>query len=167
MSDRTFLQHALGCIGYTTHIVAKIDGQTVFSGTVAAANEPFPTWPDAEWIVDNPAYTWTGNAAFQGTVNHEVTVTSGILLLADTVANNPLRDPEAFGRLDQIIISEQEYSYPYVSNVTINGQLLPPASDAPWETGQGWHTLNKGDVLVATINVIAAEPLPPLPPDNP
>jgi hypothetical protein len=166
MSDRTFIQHALGTVGSTTTIVAKIDGQIVFSGEVNAAAGPWPTWPDYEYVVDNPAYSWSGNSAFQGSIAHEVTVTSGTLLLADTVANNPLRDPDVFGRLDNEIIDDTPYSYPYVSEVRINDQVIAPVSDAPWQTGQGWHELAQGDVLVATINVVASRPAPPPPPPD-
>jgi len=167
MSDRIFKQHALGKVGQVTNITAKIDGEVVFSGTVTASDQPFPAWPNWQYTVENVAYTWTGNAAFQGTIAHEVTVTSGSLLLADTVSNNPLQDPDLFGRLDQVIVDGEVYKYPYISGSVLNGQPIGTATWTPWITGQPWYELKSGDVLVSSLNVVASLTPPPPPPPPP
>lgn len=166
MSDRIFKQHALGKVGQVTNITAKIDGEIVFSGTVTASDQPFPTWPDWEYTVENVAYTWTGNAAAEGTITHEVTVTSGSLLLADTICNSPSKDANLFGRLDTVLVDDETYMYPYISGSLLNGQPIGTATSTPWKTGQPWYELKQGDVLVSSLNIVASEPYPPLPPNT-
>jgi hypothetical protein len=169
MVDRTFRQHGIGIGAVPTEITAKIDGVVVFSGSVLTDDVILPPFPNDLFNVENVAFSWTGDTQFQGTLDMEITVLSGHLLLANTEANNPLINIDFFGRPD-LTIAEGEnvpYCYPYVTDITINGQAWPAVSATPWSTGQGWFNLPASSVYSAKIHVIAStEPIVVEAPDD-
>lgn len=164
MTDRTFQQHALGFGTQEAVVQIEIDDTIIYNGTVETVDQPLPSLPDYDYHVENIAWSWQGDANFQGDLNYVITVNSGTVLMANTTANNPLQDANIYGRLDTEVIDEEAYFYPYVSSALINGlpiQLNP----YPWRQGQYWFTLMQGDVLTLTLKTIAATPPSPPVPD--
>ena len=165
MAIRTFRQHALGFGSTTATITAKIDGAVVFDGAVSTQNIMHPILPNYEFDMNNVAYTWTGDSSYQGVVLVEVTVNSGLLLLAHIEANNPLVSETEFGRFDVVTTGpgEEDFiAYPYVVNEKINGRSIP-AQQVPERLGQAWNWISAGDTWTANVNVVESV-LPP-PPD--
>lgn len=95
MTVRTFKQQGavFAPINSNVNLVAKINGQEVFNGSVSTINEPYPinNWTDD--VID--LFTWTDETALSSTTNLlvslsqdlEITVTGGTLMLRDTLAN--------------------------------------------------------------------------------
>lgn len=163
MAIKTFRQYALGFGTVTATITAKIDGVVVFSGEVLTHNEVKPTLPDYEYDMNNVAYSWTGDSTHQGTSLIEVTVNSGLLLLANIEANNPLIDTEAFGRFDVVSTGpgDEDYiDYPYVSDEKINGNTIP-AQQVPKRLGQAWNWIGAGNTWTANLYVVESILPPP------
>jgi hypothetical protein len=163
MTDRTFQQHALGFGSETASVEVKIGDTVIYNGPISTVDQPWPSLPDYEYTMENVAWSWQADPNAHGVLDYVIQVTSGNVLMADTRANNPLRDVDIYGRLDTETIGEGEdaesYFYPYVSGARING-IMTSLNPYPWRQGQYWFQLTQGDILELTLNTIASTPPP-------
>lgn len=181
MTTRTFKQlgQAYGTSPVT--IVAKIDGEEVFNGTLHTLDQPLPEMPIVPIKLGwgSPLFAWTAGVGYVGTKPMEITVTGGKLLLSNTVANYIVTPPYGPAKLpgdpDYIpdapppnpnAVDKSMLYGPYVdntvlhkdplSNVTINGQAQDQADFNTGDlSGQWFWVLNDGDVFTADVIHIA------------
>ena len=153
MTDRTFKQHAMGFGEVPSQVVFQLDGNTVFSGAVTTVDEEFPSLPDLDYRIDNIAWTWTDDVEFSGTKSISIAVTGSPLMLADTLANNPLGNAELFVSFYSVEIDGVTYEDP-LTDEEIDGvpQSGPPDPTLP---GQWWWTIPAGSTFTATMHVNA------------
>lgn len=174
MTTRTFKQLGQAFGPDPVTITAKIDGVIVFDQTVAALDEPFPSFPDSNTLFNNELFTWTEDVAFAGQRNLEVTVSGGTLLLTDTLANfapsSLVTDPPS------VIVSDDTHFYSFYVFEENGTNVMDPFTDieidgAPKSTshtvapGQiGWHApmpgqwywrVPSGSVFTAVVNIQA------------
>ena len=180
MTIRTFKQlgQAYGTTPVT--IVAKIDGQEVFNGTLHTLDQPLPTMPIGKFGLGwgSPLFAWTNDVEFSGVKTMEVTVTGGTVILSNTVANyietppyGPAKEP---GDPDYIpdapppnpaAVDKAMLYGPYaddtitrrdpLTNVTINGQSQNNVyGTAPDLYGQWYWILKDGDVFNADVIIL-------------
>jgi len=150
---RTFIQKGQGYGNDPVTIVAKIDGNIVFSGTVNTVDQPLPVMPDTGVNIGVNLFTWEKEYTFQGTQAMEITVSGGTLLLTDTLGNNEY-DPSNFTSPYSETIDGITY-YDPLTGETLNGIALegPPQNDLP---GQWYWTIPAGGVFAATVNILSA-----------
>lgn len=153
MTDRTFNQYALGFGNSPAQVVFQINGNTVFTGSVTTLDEPMPALPNAEYVIDNVAWSWTNAVDFEGTQQISVTVSGSDLLLAQTLANNPAANADVFGSFYNIEIDEVTYFDPFTEEA-INGVEQSGPYD-PNTPGQWWWRIPAGSTFSATMNVSA------------
>ena len=174
MTTRTFKQLGQAFGPEAVTVTAKIDGAVVFTGPVTALDEPLPAFPDSNTAFNNELFTWTEDAAFAGTRNLEITVSGGVLLLTDTLANFALSslvtDPVS------AIVSDDTHFYSFYvveengtnvydpfTNIEIDGapkstsHTVAPGQIALYEPlpGQWYWRINSGSVFTATVNIQA------------
>jgi len=170
MTVRTFKQQ--GAVfapnNSNVNLVAKIDGQEVFSGTVPVNTAPFPIKGWTDDVVD--LFSWEAAVDFEGEKQLEISITGGTLLLRDTVANYykisypetapgvypppESSGPDTYGFLyAETYNSEGVLSDP-LTNVKIDGvvQFSRP-QDGP--LGQWAWRVESGSTITATVNVLA------------
>jgi hypothetical protein len=154
MTTRTFQQHAKGFGAATANINVRLDGQEIFSGPVLTENAPLPVLPDSVFVINNVAFTWEKSPGFSGQVALEISVSGSPLLLADTMANYFINEPEF----------ENQYKYFYQSQI---GDILTtePFSDVQIDgistnrpensdfTGQWWWKIMPGSTFACTVNI--------------
>lgn len=159
MSNRTFKQLGQGYSNAAATVIVKVDGATVYMGAVPTINEPVPT--DFTWGKDHRVALWQ----WQTSLNHraaqavEITVTSGRVLLLNTVSDNT-DVPGASGGWNFAQGLVDDFG-PFAvgdpwSDVKINGRAQSLASG---KRGQSYWLLHNGDVLTGNINM----DLPPQP----
>lgn len=174
MTTRTFKQHGQAFGSNTVTVTAKIDGVVIFTGPIAALDEPFPAFPDSGSLLYNELFAWTEDAAFAGSRNLEITVSGGILLLTDTLANfassSLVTDPVS------VVVSDATHFYSFYvfeengtnvydpfTNIEIDGapksaiHTVAPGQIALYEAlpGQWYWRINAGSVFTATVNIQA------------
>ena len=156
MTDRTFRQHAIAFGSTPTQVVCQIGGNTVYSGSVTTLNESLPELPNATYSIDTVAWSWQANAEFSGSQEVSITVTGSPLLLADTLANNPLGNVANFTPFYSTEQSGVTFNDPY-TNEAIDGVAQSRSFD-PAMTGQWWWVIPGGSTFTATMHV---DPAPP------
>jgi hypothetical protein len=167
MTDRIFRQYALGFGSAPCQVTCQINGNTVFSGTVTTVDEPMTSLPNAEYVIDNVAWSWTNPVEFEGTQDITITVAGSQLVLAQTLANDPAANADVFGAFYNIEIDGVVYSDPFTEQ-TIDG-IAQSGPYNPVTAGQWWWKIPAGATFTATMHVTAPPP-PPEPepePDTP
>jgi hypothetical protein len=161
---RTFQQLAQAYGAVPAQVVVQIDGNTVFSGSIATVDQPMPTLPNQETIIDNVAWTWQDDVAFAGSKSITVSVSNSPLILATTLADNPYNDVTQFEAFYSVDVGNVSYADPFTDE-TINGvpQSGPYNPDLP---GQWWWHIPAGSTFAATMHVQAALPPEPTPEES-
>jgi hypothetical protein len=164
MTTRTFKQYGQGYGATPATIAVTIDGVEIFNGDVPTLNEPVPVKP----IVPSEnlgveIYSWTNDVTFQGTNSLQITVANGTFLMTDSLANYfkyvnpPLPDassgPDNFIFFYDVTIDGNAITDP-LTDVSIDG-VARTVTRPEGELGQWCWVLGAGQVLTATINVIA------------
>lgn len=156
---RTFKQLGQGYSNAAATVIVKINGETVYMGPVPTINEPVPT--DFAWGKDHHVALWQWQTALDHRAAQavEVTVTSGRVLLLNTVSDNT-DIPGASGTWNFTSGLVGDFG-PFHgddpwSDVKINGR---PQALASGKRGQSYWLLHNGDVLTGNINMDM--PLPP------
>jgi hypothetical protein len=157
MTDRIFKQYAQGYGSTPCQVLCQIDGDTVFDGPVATVDAPRPSLPDVEVDIDNVAWTWSQNASFDGTRSLSIAVSGSSLVLARTLANNPITGgDEEFGSFYLIEINGVSNFDP-LTDVAINGVAVSkPHTDL---VGQWWWLIPAESTFTATLHVDTIPPL--------
>jgi hypothetical protein len=164
MTTRTFKQYGQGYGATPATIAVILDGVEIFNGDIPTLNEPFPFPPIiSSETLGVEIYSWTDDVTFQGTKSLQITVANGTFFMADSFANyfrytNP-PNPDA---------SSGPNNFIFFYNVTIDGNVITdPLTDVSIDGvtqtitrgvdqyGQWPWVLGAGQVLTATINVIA------------
>ena len=161
MTLRTFKQNALGFGSIPAQVVCQIDGQTVFSGSVTTLDQPMPSLPNSEFMIDNVAWTWQDDVEFSGMKSITVSVSGSPLILATTLADNPYSNVESYDAFYTSEIGNVLYTDP-MTNETIDGiaQSNYPSPDLP---GQWWWRIPAGSIFSATMHVTPPTPPGPSP----
>lgn len=169
MSNRTFLQLGQGYSNAAATVIVKVDGETVYMGSVPTVNEPVPV--DFAWGKDHRVilWQWQKPLAHRAAQAIEVTVTSGRVLMLMAVSDNT--DIVGIKSTWNIVEGMTELTNPVTglvedfgpfhsddawSDVKINGRAQPLWSST---RGQSFWLLHNGDVLTGNINMDL--PLPP------
>ena len=167
MTTRTFKQYGQGYGATPATIVVTLGGVEIFNGNIATLNQPVPDMP----IVPGEnlgveLYSWTSTLEFAGTQALEITVTDGTFLMSKSVANyfkyiDPAKPsgPYATSGVANFVpfynyTVDGEVIYDPLSSVSIDGTAQTVAR-VPGEYGQWYWVLGPGQVLTATMNVIA------------
>jgi hypothetical protein len=167
MTTRTFKQYGQGYGATPATIVVTLGGVEIFNGNIATLNQPVPDMP----IVPGEnlgveLYSWTSTLEFAGTQALEITVTDGTFLMSKSVANyfkyvDPTKPsgPYATSGVANFVpfynyTVDGEVIYDPLSSVSIDGTAQTVAR-VPGEYGQWYWVLGPGQVLTATMNVIA------------
>ena len=160
MTNRTFQQYAMGYGSQPAQVTCEINGNVVYSGAVTTFDRPFPTLPDPDFFT-TVGWTWQNAADFEGTQNFIVSVTGADLLLAQTLANNPLAYPtDLFSSFYQQQIDGVSYEDPFTAE-SIDG-VAQSGPFQPSEPGQWWWRIPAGSTFSANLHIIAcvAQPAP-------
>jgi len=161
MTVRTFKQQGVvfATPDSNINLKAKIDGQEVFNGSVAAIDQPWG-WTDS--VID--LFSWEDDLTFTGTKQLEITITGGSLMLRDTVANYQVLPESTSEKMvssgpDQFVYiysekyngTSETYTDPLI-NIEIDGisQESRP-QDGPM--GQWTWRVNSGSTFTATVRV--------------
>jgi hypothetical protein len=168
MPTRTLRQLGRGHGSSPVSIVARIDNNVVYSGTVPTVNEPFPALPNDELSITDTLFSWENTVEFTGQQDLEISVTGGDLLLADTEANYVNVDDVAQWGGVYYVLDDQgnvTFSDP-LEQEKIDGVLQPDLHTQQNLPGQWWWKINAGSVFTAKVNIIggATERGRPYPP---
>lgn len=176
MTTRTFKQLGQGFGIIPCTITAKIDGVTVYSGTVPTVNQPLPAGPAGVDDGYPDLFTWTNDVNFAGTQSMEITVTGSPLLLAAVNANyvpqvipvtgkieNPdpnwvptnyeSSGPSTYNVIFKESVGDKVYTDP-TTNVVIDG-IAKSVTRNPELTGQRHWLINPGSTFTCQLNVQA------------
>jgi hypothetical protein len=145
-----------------------IGGNTVYSGGVLTVDEPLPhPLPNPDYVVDNVAWTWTGNADFVGSQEISISVTGSPLLLAESVAYDPYGYVNDFSGFFSANIANVLFYDPF-SDEKLDG-VPQPGPLNPATPGQWWWVIPAGGTFTATMHVAHGSTYPetpdPPPPD--
>ena len=139
----------------------------IFNGDIATLNQAVPDMP----IVPGEnlgveLYSWTKDVTYQGTQSLQITVSDGTFLMAKSVANyfkytDPAKPdgpyvssgPNNFVYFYEYTV-DGDVIYDSLSSVAIDGVAQTPAR-IEGEFGQWYWVLGPGQVLTATLNVLA------------
>ena len=166
MTVRTFKQR--GAV-YTSsdsaaNLLVKIDGQEVFNGSVSVVDmATFFQIEHGQSDYGYDLYSWQDDVLFAGTKELEVTVTSGTLLLTNTVANytslapgSESSGPDTFGFFYANKIDSSRTMTDPFTNVKIDG-LTQTSNPIEGQFGQ-WHwKVTSGSTLTATVTVMVGK----------
>jgi hypothetical protein len=167
MTTRTFKQYGQGYGATPATIVVTLGGVEIFNGDIATLNQPVPDMP----IVPGEnlgveLYSWTKDLTYQGSEALQITVSDGTFLMAKSVANyfkyiDPTKPdgPYASSGPDNFVYFydytvDGDVIYDPFSNVAIDGAPQTPTR-IEGEFGQWYWVMGPGQVLTATMNVIA------------
>lgn len=155
MSTRIFKQTGHGYMSDAVSVIAKIDGNIVYSGAIPATAEPLPVLPDPDFNITDTLFTWEMDREYAGQATMEIEVTGGTLLLTSTFADyvNPA-DPSEFGSFYSYQDGEHLINDP-LENETIDGILQPEDRSIGDLYGQWWWRIGDGSVFTATVNINA------------
>lgn len=161
--SRIFKQFANGYGPTPVEIVAQIDGNTVYSGTVPTIDGPVPSFiPPTDPFINPHAecFSWTEDSGNASTRSISITVVNGdgVLQLGQTLAqetlwgNGSYIDPyNVFYRVElEGPTGNFVYGDPF-SNVVIDGE--PQTRPLEPYSGQWYRIIPAGSTLTATINV--------------
>ena len=167
MTTRTFKQYGQGYGATPATIAVTLDGVEIFNGDIATLNQAVPDMP----IVPGEnlgveLYSWTKDVTYQGTQSLQITVSDGTFLMAKSVANyfkytDPAKPdgpyvssgPNNFVYFYEYTV-DGDVIYDSLSSVAIDGVAQTPAR-IEGEFGQWYWVLGPGQVLTATLNVLA------------
>lgn len=176
MTTRTFIQQGRGYGSDPVSVVASLDGNQIFSGTIPTLDQPVPNLPfDFDSFSGANLFTWTTELEFQGTMAYQITVTGGTLILGYTVANytgnNEAPSPEfdvgepgtaenygyfyASGGLSPDPAEVPPLIWDPMTEVTINGVSRTQYRTSDEDVGQFFWTLPAGSIFAATLNINA------------
>ena len=167
MTTRTFKQYGQGYGAAPVTIAVTLDSVQIFGGDIATLDQPVPDMP----IVPGEnlgveLYSWTKDLAFQGADTLQITVVDGTFLMSKSVANyfkyiDPTKPsgPYASSGVANFVpfyyyTAEGEVVYDALSNVSIDG-VAQTVARVPGEYGQWYWVLGPGQVMTATLSVIA------------
>lgn len=145
-------------------VIATLDGNTIFNGTVTTRNEPIPTsnWTQLmnEWT---PLFTFEIPMDFEGTIPMTCE-TSGSPVVFGTIAAN-YSNVWVYGNVEANIPGYAESSGPdgYAVihshdpriNTTLNGQPFTPERGAS-ATGTWWWIIAESNVLGYDLHITSA-----------
>ena len=167
MTTRTFKQYGQGYGATPATIAVTLDSVEIFNGDIATLNQAVPDMP----IVPGEnlgveLYSWTKDVTYQGTQSLQITVSDGTFLMAKSVANyfkytDPAKPdgpyvssgPNNFVYFYEYTV-DGDVIYDSLSSVAIDGVAQTPAR-IEGEFGQWYWVLGPGQVLTATLNVLA------------
>lgn len=148
---RIFKQLGQGYGESPVSIVAKIDGNTVFSGTVPTINSAVPG-EMLSTALGVDCFSWTDPVAdFQGTRNLSIAVSGGFFQTGETMAQISTDDPEHYGWVYTSNIGDVIFSDP-LTEVSIDGSVKTRPEDTDLPGQWGW-TIPSGSTLTATLNI--------------
>jgi hypothetical protein len=167
MTTRTFKQYGQGYGATPATIVVTLGGVEIFNGDIATLNQSVPDMP----IVPGEnlgveLYSWTKDLTYQGSEALQITVSDGTFLMAKSVANyfeyvDPAlpSGPYASSGPNNFVYFydytvDGDTIYDSLSNVAIDGVAQTPTR-VEGEFGQWYWVLGPGQVLTATLNVLA------------
>lgn len=149
MMQRIFKQYGRGYDDSPVSIVAQIDGNTVFSGTVPTSNPPYPDSWSGGSDPNTECFSWTEPTANAVTRTLSITVTNGTFQTGVTLAQSDAGNAAAYGPFYEQLVGEVMYGDPF-SNVVIGGQSVDrPVNELP---GQWNWNIPAGFTLTATVN---------------
>lgn len=172
MAIRTFIQEGRGYGADPVEITAKINGVVVYQGPVDTVDEPLPPLPGLPSGSDTLIFSWERPIDFSGSVEMEITVGNGTLLLTDSFANYT---PKKISEDPVVVVSSgpDEYLSFYfetIDNVTYTDPMQNPKIDGvevvrdrnfnpadPLE-GQWCYVIGEGSVFTSTVLIAAGEP---------
>lgn len=163
--SRIFKQLGHGYGAAPVSIVAQIDGNTVFSGTVPTNDVPVPGETPNQQL-GLPCFDWAEPVAnFVGTKSLSISCTDGVFQIGETLAQGNVANVDQYGPIYESTVGNVIYGDP-LSQVFINGAAQTYLRDPELPGQWGW-TLQPGDTLTATlnINVLERQPPPPPPPE--
>jgi len=148
---RIFKQLGHGYGAEPVSIVAQIDGNTVFSGTVPTADTPIPG-PEPGVQLGLDCFQWTeATGNFVGTQSLSITVTGGSFQIGQTLAQSSLANADQYGSVYHTHTGNVVFTDP-LTNVSIDGESRVRPDD-PVLTGQWGWLLESGQTLLATLNI--------------
>jgi hypothetical protein len=167
MTTRTFKQYGQGYGATPATLVVTLGGVEIFNGDIATLDQPVPDMP----IVPGEnlgveIYSWTSTLEFAGTQALQITVLDGTFLMSKSVANyfkyiDPAlpSGPYASSGPNNFVYFydytvDGDVIYDPLSNVAIDG-VAQTVTRVEGEFGQWYWVLGPGQVLTATMNVIA------------
>lgn len=160
MATRTFKQQGRGYFSNQVSVIARLDGNVIYSGPVSSIDMPCPTLPNMNFDSTETLFTWENTTEFSGQQQLEIEVTGGVLLLTHTVADYvDITDPGVFGSFYSYQDGEHTISDP-LSDEKINGITLPEDRLTGDLYGQWWWQIPDGHVFTATLNVAAGTEAP-------
>ena len=167
MTTRTFKQYGQGYGATPATIVVTLAGVEIFNGDIATLNQPVPDMPIVPGeTLGVELYSWTKDLNYQGSEALQITVSSGTFLMANSVANYfeyvdpalPSGPYASSGPTNFVYFYDYtvdgDVIYDPLSSVAINGVAQTPTR-IEGEFGQWYWVLGPGQVLTATMNVIA------------
>lgn len=149
--SRIFKQLGHGYGVEPVSVIAQIDGNTVFSGTVPTTDTPIPG-PEPGVQLGLDCFQWTeptGN--FVGTQSLSITVTGGSFQIGQTLAQMSLANADQYGFVYYIDIGNVSFTDP-LTNVSIDGESQVRPEDPSLNGQWGW-LLQPGQTLLATLNI--------------
>lgn len=132
-------------------IVAQIDGNTVFSGTIPTTNAPVPGVESGVQL-GLDCFSWTepvGN--FTGTRSLSIAVSSGVFQIGETLAQDNVANADQYGVVYVANVGGVVFADP-LTDVVIGGSAQTRPSD-PELSGQWGWTVPAGATLTATLNI--------------
>ena len=143
------LGHAYG--DSPVSIVAQIDGNTVFSGTVPTTDSAVPeVEPDVQLGLD--CFSWTEPTAnFTGTRSLSIAVSGGVFQIGQTLAQANVANADQYGFVYSANVGGVIFSDP-LTDVMIGGAAQTQPDD-PTLPGQWGWTIPAGSTLTATLNI--------------
>lgn len=159
---RIFRQLGHGYGAVPVSIVAQIDGNTVFSGTVPTVDVPVPSAEPGVQL-GLPCFDWTEPVTnFVGTKSLSISVTGGEFQIGETLAQANVANADQYGVVYSANIDGVYFSDP-LSAVYINGQAVVRPGTPQFAGQWGW-TIESGKTLTATLNInfLEEQPSPPL-----
>lgn len=165
MTTRTFRQQGIG-YGPATNVTVKIDGTIVFSGPVPTLDQPPPSLPNPNLQITDTLYTWTNDVSYSGQQSFELTVSSGMVMLTEALANYTDLFNPATGNVvipgnanDYLVFFEEvvdgvTLTDPF-TNEAIDGEPQIEHPDPTQLRGQWWWIVPAGSTFTATLNTSA------------
>ena len=155
MPVRTYKQQGQS-YGFTpTTIVAKIDGNVVYSGTVSTLDEPLPGKFDGSGV---DLFSWTEDINFYGPKPIEITVTGNPLILTQTWCNYlGISGGTAEDFVTELYADSNGVRDP-MSHVTIDDIPMEARRIDSASNGQYHWLIQPGSTFKATVNLFSNAP---------
>jgi hypothetical protein len=145
-------------------VVAKFNGQQIYSGPIPTTNTPVPQQPGDQNII---AFEYTGPTDIQGQIPFELTATGGIVCFGRIEANYSgfdinIDDTDPDNSIMTVAIAPEDYwgdvNYNSVEtdgkiNVRIDGVEQIRQVIDPEQTGDWWYRISDSQTLTCDIFV--------------